>query len=79
MAPESHSAPPYGLTPTSKMSFFGIEGLLVCLALMILPFLILYVLFKVLPPWDDVRTDAPPHLRCRNRRFTRATPMPRKP
>ncbi len=46
-----------GLT-VYKMSFFGIEGLLVSLALMLLPFLILYVLFKVLPPWDDVRSDA---------------------
>ena len=46
-----------GLT-VYKMSFFGIEGLLVSLGLMLLPFLILYVLFKVLPPWDDVRSDA---------------------
>jgi Ni/Fe-hydrogenase subunit HybB-like protein len=43
-----------GLT-VYKMSFFGIEGLLVSLALMLLPFLILYILFKVLPPWDDAR------------------------
>jgi Ni/Fe-hydrogenase subunit HybB-like protein len=45
-----------GLT-VYKMSFFGIEGLLVSIALMLLPFVILYVLFKVLPPWDDVRTE----------------------
>jgi Ni/Fe-hydrogenase subunit HybB-like protein len=45
-----------GLT-TYKMTFLGIEGLLVSLALMIMPFIILYVLFKVFPPWDDVRTN----------------------
>jgi predicted membrane protein len=50
-----------GLT-TYKMTFLGIEGLLVSLGLLILPFIILYVLFKVFPPWDDVRTNgvAPP-------------------
>jgi len=45
-----------GLT-TYKMTFLGIEGLLASLALMLLPFIILYVLFKVLPPWDDARTN----------------------
>ena len=45
-----------GLT-VYKMSFFGIEGFLVSLALMLLPFIILYFLFKVFPPWDDVRSD----------------------
>jgi len=48
-----------GLT-VYKMSFFGIEGLLVSLALLILPFIILYVLFKVLPPWDDARSKGTP-------------------
>jgi len=46
-----------GLT-VYKMSFFGIEGLLVSLALLILPFIVLYVLFKVFPPWDDSRSEA---------------------
>jgi Ni/Fe-hydrogenase subunit HybB-like protein len=46
-----------GLT-VYKMGLFGFEGLLVSLALMLLPFLILYLLFKILPPWDDVRTNA---------------------
>lgn len=62
-----------GLT-AYKMSFLGIEGLLMSLALLILPFVILFVLFKILPPWDDVRSNAdatppaeqekksPPHL-----------------
>ena len=44
-----------GLT-VYKMSFFGLEGLLTSVALLILPFLILYVLFKILPPWDESRT-----------------------
>jgi Ni/Fe-hydrogenase subunit HybB-like protein len=50
-----------GLT-AHQTSLFGIEGLLVSLGLMLLPFLILYVLFKVLPPWDDARSnsDVPP-------------------
>jgi predicted membrane protein len=38
-----------------KMSIFGMEGLLTSLALLLLPFIILYFLFKILPPWDDVR------------------------
>ncbi|UCH85093.1 MAG: polysulfide reductase, partial [Candidatus Latescibacterota bacterium] len=39
-----------GLT-TYKMSMFGVEGLLMSIALLILPFVILYVLFNTLPPW----------------------------
>jgi hypothetical protein len=39
------------------MTVLGVEGLLMSLVLLILPFVILYVLFKVLPPWDDVRTN----------------------
>ena len=45
------------------MGFFGIEGLLVSLVLLVTPFVILYVLFKVFPPWDDARSvadSAPP-------------------
>jgi Ni/Fe-hydrogenase subunit HybB-like protein len=44
-----------GLT-TYKMTFFGLEGLLFSIALMLLPILILFILFKVLPPWDEART-----------------------
>jgi Ni/Fe-hydrogenase subunit HybB-like protein len=46
-----------GLT-VYRMSFFGIEGFLVSLGLLLVPFLILYILCKILPPWDDVRTGA---------------------
>jgi len=43
-----------GLT-TYKTEIFGIEGLLVSVGLLILPFLILALLFKILPPWEDAR------------------------
>lgn len=43
-----------GLT-TYKMTFFGLEGLLVSIGLMILPFFILYFLFKFFPPWEEAR------------------------
>jgi Ni/Fe-hydrogenase subunit HybB-like protein len=43
-----------GLT-VYKMSFFGFEGLLVSIALLLFPLLILYILFNVLPPWDEAR------------------------
>ncbi len=43
-----------GLT-TYKMTFFGLEGLLMSIFLLLLPFLILYILFKILPPWDEAR------------------------
>jgi Ni/Fe-hydrogenase subunit HybB-like protein len=41
-----------GLT-VYKMTFLGLEGLLVSLIIMILPFLILWILFKILIPWND--------------------------
>jgi len=44
-----------GLT-VYKLQLGGQEGLLIALGLLILPFVILYVLLKLLPPWDDVRT-----------------------
>ncbi|MGB5882129.1 MAG: hypothetical protein WBH85_19035, partial [Thermoanaerobaculia bacterium] len=50
-----------GLT-VYKMELGGIEGLFTSIGLLILPFLILYVLIKVLPPWEETRTtsaDAP--------------------
>ena len=43
-----------GLT-AYKMSLGGIEGLLVSLAFLILPFIILYILVKIYPPWDEAR------------------------
>jgi predicted membrane protein len=36
---------------TYKMEIFGLEGLLMAIFLLILPFLILTVLLKILPPW----------------------------
>jgi len=44
-----------GLT-AYKMTFFGLEGLLVSIAILILPLIILYILFKILPPWEEART-----------------------
>ena len=43
-----------GLT-AYKMTFFGMEGLLTSIGLLLLPFIILFVLFKILPPWDEAR------------------------
>lgn len=43
-----------GLT-VYKMTFFGLEGLLVAIAILILPLFILYALFKILPPWEEAR------------------------
>jgi len=46
-----------GLT-TYKMELAGIEGLLMSIALLILPFFVLAVLMKILPPWDTPSTTA---------------------
>lgn len=43
-----------GLT-VYKIELFGLDGLLVASALMILPFIILWALIKVVPPWTDAR------------------------
>jgi Ni/Fe-hydrogenase subunit HybB-like protein len=43
-----------GLT-VYKLELLGIEGVLMAAALVILPFLILAVLIKVLPPWPEAR------------------------
>lgn len=47
-----------GLT-VYKLELFGIEGLLTAIVLLILPFIILWVLTKLLPPWDHAEKDAP--------------------
>lgn len=44
-----------GLT-AYKMTLFGVEGLLMSIVLLLLPFLILYIFFKVLPPWEEAKT-----------------------
>jgi predicted membrane protein len=41
-----------GLT-VYKLELFGLEGVFMTGFLLILPFLILYVLAKILPPWAD--------------------------
>jgi Ni/Fe-hydrogenase subunit HybB-like protein len=43
-----------GLT-VYKLEVGGAEGLLSAMGFLVLPFLILYVLVKVLPPWDEAR------------------------
>src|SRR5215475_14065233 len=43
---------------TYKMGFATREGLLTAIVLMILPFLILWVLVRLLPPWSEERTAA---------------------
>ncbi len=43
-----------GLT-VYKMTILGVEGLLMSIALLVLPFLILWILMKILPPWDESR------------------------
>jgi Ni/Fe-hydrogenase subunit HybB-like protein len=45
---------------TYKMGFVAKEGLLPAIVLVILPFLILYVLIKILPPWQEQQAAALP-------------------
>jgi len=40
-----------------KLELGGVEGLLFAIGLLVLPFLILYVLVKLLPPWEEARSD----------------------
>lgn len=42
-----------------KVELFGIEGLLVSMALLILPVVILVILIKILPPWMNGKTVKP--------------------
>jgi len=41
-----------GLT-NYKMELLGLEGLLIAIGLLVLPFIILTVMVKILPPWKD--------------------------
>ena len=52
-----------GLT-VYKLDLFGLEGLLMGMALLVLPFLVLYIMTKILPPWppDEIDADARPAL-----------------
>lgn len=45
-----------GLT-VYKVEVFGLEGILMTIALLLLPLIILWVLVKVLPPWFDSETN----------------------
>ena len=47
---------------TYKMGFVAREGLLVATVLTILPFFILWVLIKLLPPWRETHSLDMPHL-----------------
>jgi predicted membrane protein len=47
-----------GLT-VYKLQIGGLEGLLFGMALLALPFLILYVLVRVLPPWPEAKPEPP--------------------
>ena len=44
-----------GLT-AYKLSFLGLEGLLASLGLLVLPVLILWALFRILPPWEEAKS-----------------------
>jgi predicted membrane protein len=44
-----------GLT-VYKLQYFGMEGLFVAIALLVLPFVVLWVLVKILPPWDEAES-----------------------
>jgi len=43
-----------------KLEMGGIEGLFTCIALLALPFVILYVLLKILPPWPEAMAKPEP-------------------
>ena len=45
-----------GLT-VYKLEMGGMEGLFTSIGLLLLPFLILFVLVKLLPPWDEARSE----------------------
>lgn len=51
-----------GLT-VYKMEWFGIEGLLVAMGLLLLPLVILFVLVKILPPWMESEVPVNTNLR----------------
>ena len=38
-----------------KMTFLGVDGLLMSIALLMLPLLLLYILLRIFPPWDETR------------------------
>lgn len=44
-----------GLT-VYKMAFLGLEGLFVSIVILLLPFIILFILFKIFTPWEDTES-----------------------
>lgn len=54
-----------GLT-VYKLEFFGLEGLLVSLVLLLMPFALLWILAKILPPWGKNDRDHDPGDRNRS-------------
>lgn len=40
-----------------KMQYLGIEGLFMAMGFLILPFIILYILVKILPPWPEAEME----------------------
>jgi predicted membrane protein len=49
---QSFSKTLHGYTPY-HLQIWGIEGLVTCAFLLILPFVILFVLTKIIPPWES--------------------------
>jgi hypothetical protein len=47
-----------GLT-VYKMQVLGLEGLLMSMLLLVVPYLILFVMVKILPPWPDAEAQLP--------------------
>jgi hypothetical protein len=43
-----------------RLELFGVEGLLMSVGLLVLPFLILWGLVKILPPWLEPEAPATP-------------------
>ena len=48
-----------GLT-TYKVELLGIEGILMAAAILLLPLVVLYLLIKVLPPWQEAEVEIHP-------------------
>jgi hypothetical protein len=48
-----------GLT-VYKLQLMGLEGFFVSMLLLILPFVLLYILIKILPPWKEAAAPAGP-------------------
>ena len=46
-------------TMTYVPKFFDMEGVLPAIIILIIPFVILYVVTKILPPWKDMEEEVP--------------------